>query len=109
LNQQRLPIWKRASIGTEPLIDLDGVPKVMIDTATREGMSGSLVLARHDLSGPYTKKDGTTVQSFRTRLDQVLGVYSGRIGEKDIKAQLGIVWKARVINEIIEGKKPGWS
>ena len=33
------------SIATEPKIDLDGVPKLLIDTATREGMSGGPVIA----------------------------------------------------------------
>jgi hypothetical protein len=35
-----LPIWKRASIATEPHHDLGGLPKVLVDTATRKGMSG---------------------------------------------------------------------
>lgn len=39
------PIWKRASIASEPDIDLDGLPKLLIDTATRKGMSGSPVIA----------------------------------------------------------------
>ena len=30
------PIWKRASIATEPDINLDGLPKLLVDTATRE-------------------------------------------------------------------------
>jgi hypothetical protein len=33
-----------------------------------------------------------------------LGVYSGRLGEDEFKAQLGIVWKKEVIEEIITGK-----
>jgi hypothetical protein len=31
-----------------------------------------------------------------------LGVYSNRVGELE-KLQLGVVWKARVIDEILEG------
>ena len=35
-----------------------------------------------------------------------LGVYSGRIGAEDnFKAQLGIVWKKTVIEEILAAKK----
>ena len=30
-----------------------------------------------------------------------LGVYSGRIGADDLKAQLGVVWKAHVVEEIV--------
>jgi hypothetical protein len=34
---------------------------------------------------------------------EILGVYSGRIGASAIEAQLGIVWKTHVIDEIISG------
>ena len=44
----------------------------------------------------------------KTRLDTICGfagVYSGRIqGKSALDAQLGIVWKKEVIEEIIEGK-----
>jgi hypothetical protein len=42
----QFPIWKRATIATEPDFDLDGLPRFYIDTATREGMSGSPVYAQ---------------------------------------------------------------
>src|SRR5262249_54395452 len=38
-----LPIWKRASVATEPDIPHDNLPVFLIDTATREGMSGAPV------------------------------------------------------------------
>jgi hypothetical protein len=38
-----------------------------------------------------------------------LGIYSGRVGDDTFLAQLGIVWKSRVIDEIIEGRKIGLS
>ena len=41
----KFPIWKRGSIASEPDIDVDGKPYFYIDTATREGMSGSPVYA----------------------------------------------------------------
>ena len=37
------PIWKRASIASEPRIDEGDLPKILIHTATREGMSGAPV------------------------------------------------------------------
>ena len=39
----KFPVWKRGSIASEPEIDVDDLPKILIDTATREGMSGSPV------------------------------------------------------------------
>jgi hypothetical protein len=36
-------------------------------------------------------------------------VYSGRLGSDEMKAQLGIVWKARVIDEIVQVPAAGAS
>ena len=41
------------------------------------------------------------------RIRGFLGVYSGRIGKGEIHAQLGIVWKSKVIEEIIIGQIRG--
>ena len=38
------PLWKRGSIALDPTYDPEGLPKLLVDTATREGMSGSVVL-----------------------------------------------------------------
>ena len=41
------PIWKRASIATEPALDHEHRPMFLVDSATRPGMSGSPVVVRH--------------------------------------------------------------
>jgi hypothetical protein len=102
-----VPVWKRGSIATEPSLDPGDLPRVFVDTATREGMSGSLVLVRHILLGPYSKKDGTKTNNLYATVERILGVYSGRLGEDQLKAQLGIVWKRRVIDEVVAGGCPG--
>jgi hypothetical protein len=99
-----LPIWKRGSIATEPSIDIDKLPKILIDTATRPGMSGSPVIFQR--SGIMNRGDSTTLQpdSIIGTIQGFVGVYSGRIGATDkFDAQLGIVWKGHVIDEIING------
>lgn len=104
------PIWKRASIASEPEIDLDGLPKLLIDTATRKGMSGSPVIAvRRGLTNPR----GTSGFSDATIIgmaETFLGIYSGRVDDDPLGAQIGIVWKASVVEEIISagvtGKTP---
>jgi hypothetical protein len=54
----KLPIWKRGSIATEPHYDLEGLPKILIDTATRRGMSGAPTIAvRRGLTTPRGAKD----------------------------------------------------
>lgn len=104
LSASGLPIWKRASIASEPDIDLDGLPKLLVDTASRPGMSGSPVILRHwgnvhDRAGqPSSRETGS----------RFLGIYSGRVVAADpLEAQLGIVWKARVIDEMIATKQRG--
>ena len=111
------PVWKRASVATEPRINIEGLPKFLIDTATRGGMSGSPVLLR--TCGYYFSREAYPV-STPELLTRFLGIYTGRIAEiveaggdrvraaqreivEELRAQLGIVWKANVIDEIIAG------
>lgn len=101
--QGNLPLWKRASIATEPDFDVDNQKLILIDTATRQGMSGAPVvfLAR----GTFVNKASTVVVGEASVL---LGVYSGRFGAEDeIAAQVGLCWKAQLIHEVLNGRKPG--
>lgn len=97
-----MPIWKKASIATEPILDEDQLPKILIDSATRPGLSGSPVIyQRIGIHHVYNGKFNN--DSMFGRIRGFLGIYSGRIGKDEFQAQLGIVWKAKVIEEIIEG------
>lgn len=103
------PIWKRASIATEPDIDLNELPKLLIDTGTRKGMSGSPVIAvRRGVIKPRGSKD--VRDTIFGEGKEFLGVYGGRIGDDEMGVQLGVVWKASVVSEIISsgvrGKTP---
>ncbi|WP_255079595.1 serine protease [Lacihabitans sp. CCS-44] len=89
-----LPIWKRGSIASEPDVNIDELPKILIDTITREGMSGSPVIFRQH-SPIKTVGVLGSIYGFQ-------GIYSGRIGDID-SIQLGYVWKKEVIEEIIDG------
>jgi hypothetical protein len=103
------PIWKRASVASEPDIDIEGTPKFYIDTATRKGMSGSPVVAiRRGLINP---RGATSLvdESVIGTAETFIGIYSGRIDDDLLGAQIGIVWKASVLNEIISGKVIGKS
>lgn len=96
-----LPIWKRASIASEPDVDIGQLPKILIDTATRSGLSGSpVVMQRTGLHGASGGK--MTGAEIIGTIRDFIGVYSGRIGADELKAQLGIVWRAAVIDEIID-------
>lgn len=95
-----LPIWKAATIASEPEVDIDDLPLLYIDTATRPGMSGSPVVKHVRRAVTVGGKNG--VSRFHSRF---VGIYSGRIVPKDeIEAQLGKVWKAPVVYETIAGQ-----
>jgi hypothetical protein len=101
------PIWKRATIAIEPYLSIDESElKILVDTATREGMSGSPVIA---VSFPDSKVlfDGRKQPVYIRPSKLFLGVYSGRIlGEDEFSAQLGVVWKEQAIREVIEYGAP---
>jgi hypothetical protein len=101
------PIWKKGSIATEPSIAFKGLPRMLIDTATRSGMSGSPVIIKRTGIHPIEGND----ERFGTAAG-FAGIYSGRYGvEKDGSnredVQLGIVWRKEVIEEILVGQVQG--
>jgi hypothetical protein len=96
-----LPVWKRGSIASEPeLVGLNNQHFILVDTASRPGMSGSPVIVRSRGASPMA--DGSVaVMGTATR---VVGVYSGRLSTNDpLDAQLGMVWPIRLVDEIING------
>ena len=97
------PIWKRGSVATEPDIDYERLPKMFVDTASRPGMSGSPVIFRR--TGIHGAKNGELKpDSIIGTIQNFVGIYSGRVlGKTELEAQLGIVWKKEVIDEIIDG------
>lgn len=96
------PIWKRATIASEPDIHIDGLPKFLIDTATREGMSGSPVFAQEVGYWLQEGETDTAKANFGKGL-RFVGIYSGRIGADDeFKAQLGLVWKESALVELLK-------
>mgnify|MGYP001268919670 CR=1 FL=1 len=105
INVRSFPIWKRASMATEIELPVDGQPKFLIDTSTREGMSGAPVIARAH-SG-YRDRFGKT-QMGGDIATQLVGVYSGRLEAEDksdkLGAQLAVAWNIHVVDEIIDNE-----
>ena len=71
-----MPIYKRGSIASEPLLDYDGRPCVLIDCRTFSGMSGSPVVVAH--SGIWHPEGKMTLDSVIGTVENLLGVYVGR-------------------------------
>jgi len=97
------PIWKRGSVASEPDLDYEGLPKFFIDTAGKSGMSGApVVFRRTGIHGAVNGKISN--ETIIGQIQGFVGVYSGRIvGKSQLDAQLGVVWKKEVIEEIITG------
>ncbi|MCH9053145.1 MAG: trypsin-like peptidase domain-containing protein [Proteobacteria bacterium] len=99
--RQVWPIWKRASIATEPEIFGDEEKYVLVDTASRPGMSGSPAILR--AWGSCLLDDGS-VSMVTGSSTRIFGVYSGRLESADpLDAQLGMVWPIAFVDEIIAG------
>jgi hypothetical protein len=96
------PVWKRGSIASEPeIVRLTAQGYMLVDTASRPGMSGAPVLQRS--WGHHLLPNGGTVQDGRART-KFLGVYSGRLPtDHPHEAQIGLVWDRSYIDEIIAG------
>lgn len=100
-----LSIWTQATIATEPEIDLDSVPRFMIDGATREGLSGAPVYLRFASGSVVPVREGdTTLDFFPEDEFALIGIYSGRFSRT---SDLGYVWKSHLIQEILDGRTPG--
>ena len=97
-----LPIWKRSTVASEPNYQMDDdMPYFFVDTASRQGMSGSPVVLFEKRSALLMEDDKVGVH-----YTKFIGIYSGRIGsEKEGDAQLGRVWKACIIDELISSNE----
>lgn len=100
-----IPVWKRATVATEPLVNPDGEHKFFVDTATRPGMSGSVAIGIFEGFGDYKKTDGSMAKSIAWKGRKVIGIYSGRLKPHTEMVQLGIIWKRHLIDETIKGRK----
>lgn len=102
INVHNFPIWKRGSIASEPSINAGELPYIYVDTATCAGLSGSPVLVR----GSNGQMENGDIVFSGQAMDRFFGIYSGRVGVAGQGlAQLGIVWRMELIDEIINGAK----
>jgi hypothetical protein len=97
----RSPIWKRGSVASEPDYDWRNMPAFLIDTATRDGMSGAPVVARHSGILFNSVEGKLAPDSMIGTMTKFTGIYSGRIGDDALGVQLGVVWKSAVLDDIL--------
>jgi len=89
-------VWATGFLASEPNVDFNNQPIQLIDCRTRQGQSGSPVIAYRS-GGMVAMADGGTA-AFDGPVWRFVGIYSGRIsGESD----LGLVWKASAIQQLV--------
>lgn len=99
------PVWKRGSIASEPDLAPLTTNYMLVDTASRPGMSGSPVIRRRTLS--FAPMGGAVIPLDRPSATKLVGIYSGRLHTKDRSdAQIGIVWPTQLIEEIVAVPRP---
>lgn len=100
-------IWKRGSIAYEPGFNVGTRPCLLIDTATRKGLSGAPVMG--NFSNPsFQLERGGVLSRLGTELG-FIGLYSARIGDNPDQAQLGLVWKLEALEQVIRCGRIGTS
>jgi hypothetical protein len=94
------PVWKRGTIASEPDLVRMTTGYYLVDTASRPGMSGAPVILR-SWTSDYV--EGSMRAITDTPATDLIGIYSGRLYAAADEAQVGIVWHASYIEEIIAG------
>lgn len=92
-----LAVWATGFIASEPDIDFNNLPILLIDCRSRPGQSGSAVIS-YKSGGMVGMEDGSSA-AFSGPVSRFLGIYSGRINEQ---SDLGIVWKATAIRQLTD-------
>lgn len=112
--KNRLPVYKTGNIASEPSVDFDGKPLILVDVSAFPGMSGSPVFAI--AYGTYESESGGSVVG---GIRKFLGIYASmqmitknkyleqiinkQIGIRDYESlEIGHVWKAKIIVDTID-------
>ncbi len=94
------PIWKRATVATDPSLGWHRQEQFLVDCASKQGMSGAPVFF-HSVHG-HVRLGGAQIMS-NGSITIFHGIYVGRIGTtSEFEAQVGRVWKKKIIDEIID-------
>lgn len=96
-----MPVWKQATFASEPFLSPNLDHRFLIvDTASRPGMSGSPVIQR--VHGQVELEDGHGRIYGGDGACNFIGIYSGRFHANDPSdAQLGRVWPAVLVKEVV--------
>lgn len=90
-------VWATGFMASEPVVNFTDLPIQLIDCRSRQGQSGSPVIAYRS-GGMIAMEDGGSA-AFGRPIWRLIGIYCGRI---NAESDLGIVWRASAIKEMVE-------
>lgn len=104
----RFPIWATGFMAQELGIVTPNNQTFLIDCRTRQGQSGSPVIAYRTNVYTYVSKSGriSTSMDPGTAKWEFLGIYSGRVNPK---SDLGCVWHVSAIEEVLAASEVAMS
>ena len=96
------PIWRRATIASEPYLPVDNKPMFLLDATTSPGFSGSPVFRVHIGPLPVPQPDGS-IQVYIEKMVSVsfVGVYAGRLQHKHIGGEVPFVFYGNRLARIL--------
>lgn len=98
---ERYPVWKLATVASEPALTPALRPYLLVDSASRPGMSGAPVIQRGFGLVHIEDESGWKLDTLNAPMTRFVGIYSGRLHTKSpIDAQLGMVWPAELVEEV---------
>nr|WP_232078753.1 trypsin-like peptidase domain-containing protein [Burkholderia multivorans] len=91
-----MAIWVNGTIASEPVVDYNEMPILLVDCRGRQGQSGSPVLAYRS-GGAIALQNGNTAMCTGP-VQNFVGIYSGRIRDD---SDIGMIWKASAVRELL--------
>jgi hypothetical protein len=99
-----MPVWRRGSIASEPLLPVDGKPMFLLDAATSPGFSGAPVFRRHFGPLPQQQPDGSiNILADRVMTTSFVGIYAGRLQHPHYGGEVPFVFYANRVPEMFNG------
>lgn len=89
-------VWATGFLASEPDVDFNRLPIQLIDCRSRQGQSGSPVIAYRS-GGMVAMRDGGSA-AFSSPVWRIIGIYSGRLNKE---SDIGMVWKTSSVAELV--------
>tara|TARA_Y100001001_G_scaffold149562_1_gene159465 strand:+ start:570 stop:1316 length:747 start_codon:yes stop_codon:yes gene_type:complete len=96
------PVWRRATIASEPSLPVDGKPMFLLDASTSPGFSGAPVFRRHIGPAPLIDNDSDeiTIDLDAVVRTSFVGIYAGRLAHSHFGGEVPFVFYANRLPHI---------